>query len=129
MPLLKIDVLKGRTEEEIKCLMDAVHEIVLDVFQVPEGDRYQIMTQHEPYEMIIEDTGLGFERSKQVVVITVISTQRTDKMKKEFYQRLAQNLKEKCGIESNDVMVSFVTNGASEWSFGFGKAQFLTGEL
>ena len=51
MPLLKIDVLKGRTEEEIKCLMDAVHEIVLDVFQVPEGDRYQIMTQHEPYVM------------------------------------------------------------------------------
>lgn len=129
MPLLKIDVLKGRSKEEIKCLMDAAHEVVLDVLQVPEGDRYQILTQHEPYEMIIEDTGLGFERSDQVVIFTIISTQRTDKMKKEFYKRLTQNLKEKCGIESNDVMVSFVTNGASEWSFGFGNAQFLTGEL
>jgi hypothetical protein len=26
-------------------------------------------------------------------------------------------------------MVSIVTNGAADWSFGFGEAQFLTGKL
>lgn len=109
--------------------MNIAHTVILQAFQVPEGDRYQIVTQHEPEEMIIEDTGLGFERSNNVVVFTIISTQRTDKMKKEFYQLLTFALQENCHIEPKDVMVTFVTNGAGEWSFGFGQAQFLTGEL
>lgn len=49
--------------------------------------------------------------------------------KKELYKLLVQQLGDKCGIESHDVMVSIVTNGASDWSFGFGEAQFLTGKL
>lgn len=129
MPLIKVDLIKGRKPEEIKEILDVAHEVVLEAFQVPEGDRYQVVTQHEPYEMIMEDTGLGFERSENVILFTVISTQRTDKMKKEFYRLLTERLERHCHIEPRDVMVSIVTNGAGEWSFGFGKAQFLTGEL
>lgn len=129
MPLLRFDLIEGRTDEELKTLLDATHDAVVKAFGVPEGDRYQIVQQHRSNEMIIEDTGLGFERSDKVVVISMRSTQRSDKAKKEFYQILVKELGERCGIEPNDVMVSIVTNGAGEWSFGFGKAQFLTGEL
>lgn len=129
MPLLKFDVIEGRTDEELKTLLDAAHDAVVKAFGVPERDRYQIVHQHRKNEMIIQDTGLGFERSDKVVVISVRSTQRSDKGKKEFYHILVKELEERCGIEPNDVMVSIVTNGAGEWSFGFGKAQFLTGEL
>ena len=34
-----------------------------------------------------------------------------------------------CGIEPNDIVVSVVTNADADWSFGHGRAQFLTGEL
>lgn len=129
MPLLKFDVIEGRTDEELKMLLDAAHDAVVEAFEVPDGDRYQIVHQHKPNEMIIQDTGLGFERSDKVVVITMRSTQRSDKQKKAFYRILAEKLKDRCGIDSNDVMVSIVTSGAADWSFGFGKAQFLTGEL
>ncbi|GAA0432835.1 MAG: tautomerase family protein [Bacillota bacterium] len=129
MPLVKIDLIKGKKPEEIKQIMDVTHHVLLKTFQVPEGDRYQIVTQHEPYEMILEDTGLGFSRSSNVLLFTVISTQRTDKMKQDFYRILTDKLKSECQIDSKDVMITFVTNGAGEWSFGFGKAQFLTGDL
>lgn len=129
MPLLRFDVIEGRTDEELKELLDATHDVVVKAFGVPEGDRYQIVSQHRPNEMIIQDTGLGFGRSDKVVVISMRSTQRSDKQKKEFYDMLVKELGERCGIESNDIMVSIMTNGAADWSFGFGKAQFLTGEL
>lgn len=129
MPLIKVDLIKGRKPEEIKQILDVAHQVVLEAFKVPEGDRYQVVTQHEPYEMIMEDTGLGFERTEDVILFTIISTQRTDKMKKEFYRLLTEKLEHHCHIDPKNVMVSIVTNGAGEWSFGFGNAQFLTGEL
>ena len=129
MPLIRFDVIEGRTDEELKALLDATHDAMVKAFEVPERDRYQIVTQHKKNEMIIQDTGLGFERSDNVVVISLRSTQRSDKAKKDFYQILVKELGERCGIEPNDIMVSIVTNGAGEWSFGFGKVQFLTGEL
>src|SRR5690606_10668141 len=104
MPLLRFDVIEGRTDEELKELLDATHDVVVKAFGVPEGDRYQIVSQHRPNEMIIQDTGLGFGRSDKVVVISMRSTQRSDKQKKEFYDMLVKELGKRCGIESNDIM-------------------------
>jgi hypothetical protein len=36
---------------------------------------------------------------------------------------------EHCAIATSDVMISLVTNTDEDWSFGNGRAQFLTGEL
>jgi hypothetical protein len=129
MPLIRFDLIEGRDEKSLKKVLDATHRAVVKAFDVPERDRYQIVTQHPANEMIIQDTGLGFERSNDVVVISVTSTERSNKQKKDFYQLVVQELGESCGIESNDIMVSIVTNGAADWSFGFGEAQFLTGKL
>lgn len=129
MPLIRFDLIEGRDEKTLRNLLDAAHRAVVQAFGVPERDRYQIVTQHPAHELIIEDTGLGFERSKNVVIISVTSTQRSDQQKKDFYRLLVKELGESCEIESNDIMVSIVTNGASDWSFGFGEAQFLLGKL
>jgi phenylpyruvate tautomerase PptA (4-oxalocrotonate tautomerase family) len=129
MPLLRFDVIEGRDEKSLRNLLDAAHQAMVEAFDVPERDRYQIVHQHAAHEMIIEDTGLGFERSKNLVVISVTSKQRTDEQKQKLYRLLVQELGESCGIEPNDIMVSIVTNGDADWSFGIGEAQFLTGEL
>lgn len=129
MPLVRFDVIEGRNEASLKELLDATHRAIVKAFGVPERDRYQVVTQHPANELIIQDTGLGFERGRDVVVISVTSTERSNREKKEFYQLVVQELGEKCGIEPNDIMISIVSNGAADWSFGFGKAQFLTGQL
>jgi len=64
-----------------------------------------------------------------VVVVSVTSRPRTTEAKQELYAELCRELKESCGIESSDVMVNIVTNTDADWSFGLGRAQFLTGEL
>jgi Tautomerase enzyme len=92
-------------------------------------DRYQIVHQHPAHELIIEDTGLGIERSKNLVVITITSVKRTDAQVQALYKALADELEQQCGIDPKDVVISLVTNTKSDWSFGFGEAQFLTGKL
>ena len=129
MPLIKFDVIEGRDKESLRNLLDASHRAMVKAFGVPERDRYQIVHQHPAHELIIEDTGLGFERSENVVIISVTSKQRTEEQKQNLYKLLVQELGESCGIEPNDIMVSIVTNGDADWSFGFGEAQFLTGKL
>lgn len=129
MPLIRFDMIEGRTEAEVTKILDVAHIVVVEAFKVPEGDRYQIVHQHHAYEMIIKDTGLGFERSKNVIVITITSRNRSSEKKEALYKKLALGLKEECNIDPADIMVSMVFNEGEDWSFGFGRAQFLTGEL
>jgi hypothetical protein len=50
-------------------------------------------------------------------------------MKEKFYELLASNLAERCGLDPADLIVSITENDDDDWSFGYGRAQFLTGEL
>ncbi|MEE4130348.1 tautomerase family protein [Pseudomonas viridiflava] len=129
MPLLKIDVIKGRSDEALATLLDTVHSAMVEAFQVPVRDRYQIVTEHSPSRMIVQDTGLGLTRTQDVVVITAISRPRSAEMKQTFYKLVAEGLEANCGISPQDLMISMVINSDEDWSFGLGRAQFLTGEL
>ena len=129
MPLIRIDAIAGRTPEQVQNLLDAAHRAMLAAFKVPERDRYQIYEEHAPNHFIVQDTGLGIQRTDNVIVVTVLSRPRTEEMKKAFYAELCRELKASCGIDASDVMVSIVTNTDADWSFGNGRAQFLTGEL
>lgn len=130
MPLVRFDVIKNSyNEEEIKQILATTQEVVIASFHVPMRDRYQIVTQHEPYEMVIEDTGLGILRSEKVVVVSLTSRPRTKSDIESFYTLLATRLSEKDLVAKNDLMVNITVNSDEGWSFGYGKAQFLTGEL
>ncbi|HUW73276.1 MAG TPA: tautomerase family protein [Methyloceanibacter sp.] len=129
MPLLRFDLIEGRSDDEMKALLDAAHRAMLEAFKVPERDRYQIVHEHKPETMIIEDTGLDIPRTDKVVVVSVTSRPRTREQKEDFYRVLCEELRRACGIAPSDVMVSIVENADEDWSFGLGRAQFLTGEL
>jgi phenylpyruvate tautomerase PptA (4-oxalocrotonate tautomerase family) len=129
MPVLRIDLLEGRTDAEMRTLLDAVHRAMVSAFKVPERDRYQIVHEHKPTRMIIEDTGLGIPRTGKVVVVQVTSRPRIRQAKEAFYRLLCEELERSCGIAPSDVMVSITTNTDEDWSFGNGRGQFLTGEL
>ena len=129
MPLMRFDVMEGRSKAEITSLLDAAHRAMLTAFKVPARDRYQIVHEHPPEHFIVQDTGLDIPRTRNVVVVTVTSRPRTRAMKETFYAELCRELKASCGIEASDVMVSIVTNTDEDWSFVHGRGQFLTGEL
>lgn len=129
MPLIKINLLKGRSEADLALLLDTVHDVVVSAFRVPERDRYQIALEHDPSHFHALDTGLDLKRTNKFVLVEVISRPRERSEKLTFYHNLAAHLEARCLIPSSDVMVSFVENTDEDWSFGGGVAQFVTGEL
>ena len=129
MPLLMFDILEGRTDAQIGAMLDAAHEAVLEAFDVPARDRYQVVTEHKPSRMIVQDTGLGIARTGDVTIVRVVSRPRSKASKEAFYRLLTEKLQKAAGIAPSDVMVSIIVNSDEDWSFGLGRAQFLTGEL
>jgi 4-oxalocrotonate tautomerase len=129
MPLLYVDLIEGRTPVEIRALLDAIHETVVEAFGVPERDRYQVVRSHPAHEIVTLDTGLGIERSARQVVLHMVSRRRPRELKQKFYELLASRLADRCRIDPADLIVSITENDDEDWSFGHGRAQFLTGEL
>jgi hypothetical protein len=129
MPLLYVDVIEGRTPAQLRTLLDALHDAVVEAFGVPPRDRYQVVRSHPAHEIVAWDTGLGIERSAALVVVHVVSRRRTRAMKQLFYEAAAVALSSRCGLDAGDLIVSVTENSDDDWSFGHGRAQFLTGEL
>jgi phenylpyruvate tautomerase PptA (4-oxalocrotonate tautomerase family) len=128
MPFIRVDAYKGRSKEQVKEVLDAIHRAILSAFGVPLRDRYQVYQEHSESNFIVQDTGLGIDRSNNVIFIGITSRPRTEAQKTTFYTKLVEELK-RVGIEQNDIVVSILTNADADWSFGNGRAHFLTGEL
>jgi phenylpyruvate tautomerase PptA (4-oxalocrotonate tautomerase family) len=129
MPLLYFDVIEGRTPGEIRALLDTAHAATVEAFGVPERDRYQVVRSHPAGEIVALDTGLGINRSDRMVIIHVVSRRRSRAQKERLYALLAERLRRDCGLDPADLIVSVTENDDEDWSFGSGRAQFLTGEL
>ncbi|WP_271985364.1 tautomerase family protein [Pseudoclavibacter terrae] len=129
MPLVRIDVNAGRTPEQISSIADAIHDAIVAEYGIPARDRFQIITEHQGGQIIAQDAGLGFDRSNCVVMIQIFTQRgRTTEAKQKLYARIAEALGEQ-GVDGNDVFIGYVENGPEDWTFGFGRAQYLTGEL
>lgn len=131
MPLVYYDIVRGRSRDEVRALLDSAQAALVEAFGTPERDRYQLLTEHSPDEMIIEDNGLGIERSEDVVVIHLISRRgrKTRSQKEKLYELLVRNLKRDCGLDPADVVVVITENESEDWSLGYGHAQFCNGDL
>ena len=129
MPLVRIDLIEHRTPDQVREVADAIHEAIVEILGIPEGDRFQIVTTHKPDEIIALDAGLGFERSDQLVMIHIFTQGgRTPAVKQQLFALLSERLGLK-GVPAEDVFVGITENRAVDWSFGFGRAQYMTGEL
>ena len=129
MPLVRVDVFEGRSDDEIRELLGTIQEVLQEVFAAPPRDRYQVLTEHRPGHLVLEDTGLGIVRSDRVVLVQVVQQGRTAEQKKKLYATLAQRLEKTIGLSGEDLIVSVTENTRADWSFGFGRAQFLEGDL
>ena len=99
------------------------------LFRSPPRDRYQVVSEHRSTHLVLQDTGLGFVRTDDRVLVQVFQQGRSDEQKKALYARLAERLEADCGVAPTDLVVSVAANTGADWSFGLGRAQFLEGDL
>ncbi|MFK0007120.1 tautomerase family protein [Paenarthrobacter sp. NPDC090520] len=129
MPLVRIDVNQGRSPEDLAAISRAIHDAILTEYGIPERDYFHILTEHPQGQIVAQDAGLGFERSSGVVMIQIFTQGgRSQMAKSSLFEAIASGLAG-VGIAGEDVFVGYVENTAGDWSFGFGRSQYVTGEL
>jgi len=104
MPLLRFDLIAGRTDGELKDLLDAAHRAIVEAFGVPERDRYQIVHEHRASRIVVEDSGLDIPHTDKIVLLQVTGRKRKKKQKEDFYGLLCEELEKACDISSSDVV-------------------------
>ena len=76
MPLARVDLVEGRSDEQLAVLADTIYQVERDVFSAPEDDRYVVITEHRPGRMFLGSTGLGYQRSADAMVIQITEQNR-----------------------------------------------------
>ena len=127
MPLVRIGMIEGKTAEYRRAVCDAIHRALVDAIKIPPQDRFQLLSEHRPEELIYDDSYLGISRSPNVLLIQItLSTGRSVEMKKALFARIAELLANSPGVRKEDVVVSLIEVAKENWSFGNGVAQYAT---
>jgi 4-oxalocrotonate tautomerase len=125
MPLVRISLREGKTEQYRKAVADGVHRALVEGAAVPEQDRFQIITEHPPSGLIYDPTYLGIQRTNDIVMVQItLSTGRKLAEKRQLFKRMAEILAENPGLRPQDLMINLVEVAWENWSFGNGVAQY-----
>ena len=125
MPLVRISLREGKTEEYKKAVADAVHRALVEAMDAPAQDRFQIVTEYLAGGLIYDPTYLGVQRTDAIVIVQItLSTGRKLAQKRKLFKRMAELLSENPGLRPQDLMVILVEVAWENWSFGNGEAQY-----
>ena len=121
MPFARIDLIKGKSPDYRATVADVVYEGIVGVLKAPDGDRFIVVGEHAPENLIYDPRFLGMERSPDFILIQVTSTVGNNKEAKlAFFRLIADELKSKLGVRPDDVMINLVFVQREDWSFGNG---------
>jgi phenylpyruvate tautomerase PptA (4-oxalocrotonate tautomerase family) len=122
MPFARIDLLKGKTPEYRATVADIVYRGIVDVLKAPDGDRFIVINEQTPENLIYDKHFLGFDRSPDFLLIQVFSTVgNKQETKVVFFRYIADELKSKLSVRPDDIMINTVFVDRADWSFGNGE--------
>jgi 4-oxalocrotonate tautomerase len=125
MPLVRIDLLKGKTPEYREQIGQIVYRAMTETIGVPQNDRFQVITEHERTGLQFDRTYLGIQRSDDCIFLQItLNSGRTLEAKKRFYKAVADGLHEGLKVRREDVLINLVEVRKEDWSFGNGEAQY-----
>jgi phenylpyruvate tautomerase PptA (4-oxalocrotonate tautomerase family) len=117
MPLVRISLLKGKSRDYISAISEGVHQAMVDTYNVPGGDRFQLIHQHERDEFIYDPGYLGIQRTNDAVFIHITAGNwRNTATKQALYRAIADRLEKDPGLRREDVQIVISSNERDEWS-------------
>ncbi|POZ61934.1 tautomerase family protein [Chromobacterium alticapitis] len=122
MPYVRISLLKGKPPQYLRALADGIHQAMAECFDVPPADRFQLVHQHEPGEMIFDRDYAGGPRSDDFVLVAIQTGKpRPAEAKAALYARMAQVLRAAPGLSPADLIVVIADGDMDNWSFSHGR--------
>ena len=125
MPLSRISLRRGKPAAHRKAILDGVYLAMRETFNVPEDDKFMVVSEHDADDFVHGADYLGIHRSDDLVIIQLtVSNTRGTAQKKALFARIAARLTKDPGLRPEDILINLVEVAPENWSFGHGVAQY-----
>ena len=125
MPLTRISLRRGTSAAYRAAVAESIYQAMRDTFDVPEDDKFMIVTEHDRGGFIYGAKYLDIARSDDLIIIQItVSNTRSTEQKKALFKRITERLAESPGIRPKDVLINLLEVTKENWSFGNGVAQY-----
>jgi hypothetical protein len=121
MPFVSISLARGKSRDYLDGVSSAVHEALVQELGMNPEDRFQLIDQHEPGEMIFNRDFRGGPRSDDLIVFTITEgIDSGEPAKQHFYKALVDLLQKDPGVRGEDVFVMIHLTPPANFSFASG---------
>jgi phenylpyruvate tautomerase PptA (4-oxalocrotonate tautomerase family) len=126
MPFVNITLLEGKSREHRRAIADGVHQALVETYDVPPNDRFQVIRECDADTLIYDETYLDIQRSPEVVFIHITASGTRDLAQKQaLFKAIAERLAADPGLRPEDVQVIIASNERADGSFGNGVATYV----
>jgi 4-oxalocrotonate tautomerase len=125
MPLVRIDLQKGKDADYRRKAGQIVYEAMVATTGVPTNDHFQIIGEHSAENFVFDPDYLGIHRSSDLIYVQIFFNEgRSLEQKKALYKAIADGLSTELKVRTEDVFIGLVEVKKENWSFGNGIAQY-----
>ena len=126
MPLTRVSLRRGKPAPYRQAILESLYQAMRETFDVPEGDRFMTIAEHDADDFVYGPDYLGIQRSDDLVLIQLtVSNTRPVAQKQKLYRRIVERLAESPGLREEDIFINLVEVLPENWSFGRGEAQYV----
>lgn len=116
MPLVKIEIIKGKSNEYKKAILDGVHDALVETTKIPDYDRFQRI-----YELDEDNFEVPESKTNNVTLIEIVMFQgRSYEAKKALYKAINHNLTSNPGIIGDDIIIVLIEPPLENWGINGG---------
>jgi 4-oxalocrotonate tautomerase len=126
MPLIRIDMLRGKPPKYRAALRDTIYETLRDVVGVPADDRHEVIAEYDPDNLNIAPEFFGVRRTADAILVQITFNEgRTIDQKRALYVAIVAALQQRVGLRLEDVTINLLEVKKENWSFGNGIAHYV----
>jgi 4-oxalocrotonate tautomerase family enzyme len=130
MPFVNVYYPEGLSnKEELKKVSNSIHHSLVEHFEVPENDYFQMFLPYPSNQFFYDPfyllEGEKKRTEKMIHVSITCGPGRTINQKRNLYESISNAISNHLNISTTDIFIILNETSAENWSFGEGIAQMV----
>ncbi len=114
MPIVKVEMLKGKSPEYKKTVLDCIHSGLVDSIDIEDWDRFQRINEYDKADFEMP----SFKSDDFMIIELTLFPGRTKEQKKKAIERITENLKNSLSVDPSDVFMIIQEPPLENWGIG-----------
>ena len=114
MPLVRVEMLKGRSPEYKEKVLDCIHDALVDAINIEDWDRFQRIIEYDKNDFEFP----SFKSDSFMIIELTIFPGRTKEQKGQVIEKITDNLGSRLSIDSGDVFIVINEPPLENWGIG-----------